>query len=169
MHQQRTWEAIMNAPVSLDDVVLAELLWSTSKAFLSGLAILIVVWVLGLSTTLLSLWVLPVIVMIGLCFSGLGLVITSLAPNYDFFMYYFTLVITPMAMLCGVFFPLEQLPVALQEASLLLPLSHATLLVRPLLLGNVPDHILIHVVVLLAYAVAGFYAAVVLLRRRLLN
>ena len=169
MHVQRTWDAIMNAPVNLDDVVLAELLWATSKAFLSGLAILVVVWALGLSTSPMSLWVLAVIPLIGLCFSGLGLVITSLAPNYDFFMYYFTLVITPMAMLCGVFFPLEQLPLVMQKAALLLPLSHATLLVRPLLLGNVPEQVVIHVVALLGYAVASFYAAVVLLRRRLLK
>ena len=42
MHVQRTWDAIMNAPVDLDDVVLAELVWAASKSFLSGLAILVV-------------------------------------------------------------------------------------------------------------------------------
>jgi len=169
MHVQRTWDAIMNAPVALDDVVLAELLWATAKAFLSGLAILVVVWAMGLSHSPLSLWALAVVVLVGLCFSSLGLVITALAPSYDFFMYYFTLVITPMSMLCGVFFPIGQLPPGLHELALVLPLSHATLLARPLLLGQVPEDILLHVVVLLAYAVAGFYAAVVLLRRRLLK
>ena len=169
MHVQRTWDAIMNAPVSLDDVVLAELLWATSKAFLSGVAILVVVWALGLSTSPLSLWVLAVIVLIGLCFSALGLAITALAPSYDFFMYYFTLVITPMAMLCGVFFPMEQLPVGFQAVAWMLPLSHATALVRPLLLGDLPGHVFVHVLVLVAYAAAGFYAAVVLFRRRLLK
>ena len=169
MHVQRTWEAIMNAPVELDDVVLGELLWAASKSFLSGLAILVVIWVLGLSASPLSLWVLAVVVLIGLCFGAIGLAITALAPNYDFFMYYFTLVITPMTMLCGVFFPIEQLPLALQGAALLLPLSHATLLVRPLLFGEIPSDILLHVTVLLAYAAAGFYAAMVLYRRRLLQ
>jgi len=169
MHVQRTWDAIMNAPVALDDVVLAELLWATAKAFLSGLAILVVVWAMGLSQSPLSLWALAVVVLVGLCFSSLGLVITALAPSYDFFMYYFTLVITPMSMLCGVFFPIGQLPAGLHEFALVLPLSHATLLARPLLLGQVPEDILLHAVVLLAYAVGGFYAAVVLLRRRLLK
>ena len=99
----------------------------------------------------------------------MGLIVTALSPSYDFFMYYFTLVITPMAMLCGVFFPMDQLPPLLQIIALALPLSHATLLVRPLLFGEVPGQILLHVSVLLAYAATAFYIAVVLYRRRLLK
>ncbi len=167
MHVQRTWDAIMNAPITLDDIVLAELVWAASKSFLSGLAILLVVWSLGLSNSWLSLWVLAVVPLIGLTFGALGLTITALAPSYDFFMYYFTLVITPMAMLCGVFFPAERLPEALQLAASAMPLSHAIQLVRPLLLGSAPQHIVLHVAVLAAYAVGGFYVALVLFRRRL--
>jgi lipooligosaccharide transport system permease protein len=169
MHVQRTWDAIMNAPVELDDVALAELVWAASKSFLSGLSILVVVWALGFSHTPLSLWALAVVPLVGLCFSALGLAVTALAPSYDFFMYYFTLVITPMAMLCGVFFPMDQLPALLQNIALLLPLAHATLLVRPLLLGEVPTNVLLHVGVLLGYTAAAFYVAVVLYRRRLLQ
>lgn len=169
MHVQRTWDAIMNAPVELDDVVLAELIWAASKSFLSGAAILVVIWALGLSTSPLSLWVLAVVPLIGLCFGAIGLAITALAQGYDFFMYYFTLVITPMAMLCGVFFPIEQLPAGFQALAWALPLSHATALVRPLLLDAVPTNILLHVAVLAAYAAVAFYAAVALLRRRLLK
>jgi len=167
MHVQKTWDAIMNAPITLDDIVLAELVWAASKSFLSGLAILLVVWALGLSNSWLSLWVLAVIPLIGLCFGALGLTITALAPSYDFFMYYFTLVITPMAMLSGVFFPAERLPEPLQFAASLLPLSHAIQLVRPLLLGTVPQDIVLHAAVLAAYTAAGFWLALVLLRRRL--
>jgi lipooligosaccharide transport system permease protein len=169
MHVQRTWDAIMNAPVNLDDVVLAELVWAASKSVLSGLAIMAVVWALGLSTSALSLWVLALVPLVGLCFGALGLAMTALAWNYDFFMYYFTLVITPMVLLCGVFFPVEQLPSAFQAIAAFLPLSHAVALARPLLLGRVPAGIALHLAVLLAYALVGFYAATVLLRRRLLK
>jgi lipooligosaccharide transport system permease protein len=92
-----------------------------------------------------------------------------MAKNYDFFTYYFTLVITPMNLLCGVFFPVDRLPPAFQAAAELLPLTHAVALARPLLLGEVPGRIGLHVLVLLAYAAAGFYAASVLFRRRLLK
>jgi len=167
MHVQKTWEAIMTAPLTLEDVVLAELVWAASKSFLAGLAILIVVWSLGLSQSWLSLWVLPVIPLIGLCFGALALIMTAFASSYDFFMYYFTLVITPMTMLCGVFFPMDRLPHAFQAIAGVLPLSHATSLVRPLLFGQVPEHIALHLVVLGAYAAFGAYVSLSILRRRL--
>ena len=167
MHEQRTWEAILNTPVTLDDVVLSEVLWAASKSLMAGMAVLLVVWLLGLSHSWLSLWAIPLAFLIGLCFAATGLIMTALAPAYDFFMYYFTLVITPMMILCGVFFPVSQLPPVLQTVAAVLPLSHAVDIARPLLNGVPPPHVLEHVAVLLAYTVVGFYIALVLFRRRL--
>ncbi|HZT62274.1 MAG TPA: ABC transporter permease [Burkholderiales bacterium] len=169
MHVQRTWDAIMMAPLDLDDVVLAELVWAASKSVLSGAAILAVVWLLGLTHSLLSLWVLALVPLVGLAFGALALVVTAMARSYDFFMYYFTLVVTPMSLLCGVFFPVDQLPAAFQSVAAVLPLTHAVAIARPLLLGEVPAQAALHAAVLLAYAAAGFYAASVLFRRRLLK
>jgi lipooligosaccharide transport system permease protein len=167
MHEQRTWEAILNTPVTLDDIVLSEILWAASKSLLSGLAVFAVIWFLGLSHSLLTLWLIPLSLLVGLCFASLGLIVTSLAPGYDFFMYYFTLVITPMVLLCGVFFPVEQLPMFLQAVSSYLPLTHAIDIARPLLNSAVPAHYLAHIAVLLCYALLGFYVSLVLFRRRL--
>jgi lipooligosaccharide transport system permease protein len=164
MHVQRTWDAIMNAPVMLDDVVIGEAIWAASKAFLSGSAVLLVAAALGLVASPLALWVLPVVFLTGLAFGGLGLTMTSVSPSYDFFMYYFTLAVTPM-----MFFPLGQLPVWLQATAQALPLTHAVLLVRPLMSGTVPDSVALHVLVLAAYAAASCYVALVLARRRLLK
>jgi len=169
MHVQKTWEAIMNAPVSLDDVVAGEWLWAAAKATLSGVAILVVVAMLGLVESPLALWALPAIFLTGLCFAALGLIVTALAPSYDFFMYYFTLFITPMTLLSGVFFPLDQLPPAIQGAAQVLPLTHAVKLVRPLLFGEVPSAAWLHVGVLAAITLIAFWAALVLTRRRLLG
>ncbi len=169
MHVQKTWDSIMNAPVDLDDIVLAEAMWAASKSFLSGVAILIVIWLLGLSYSPLTLWIVPLALLIGVTFGSLGLVMNALSPSYDFFLYYFTLFITPMVLLCGVFFPVTQLPPLLQSVSAVLPLTHAVLLARPLVAGVVPSDIGLHLLVLLAYALAGFYAALVVSRRRLLG
>ncbi|MCA3132655.1 MAG: ABC transporter permease [Betaproteobacteria bacterium] len=169
MHVQRTWEAIMNAPLDLDDIVLAEAVWAASKSLLSGSAILLIIWVLGLSHSPLTLWVLPVVFITGLCFGAMALVMNAVSPSYDFFLYYFTLVVTPMTLLCGVFFPVTQLPEALQWVSRLLPLSHAIALVRPLVKGEVPANIALHVAALAGFAAAGFYVSLVLTRRRLMT
>lgn len=168
MHVQKTWDAIMNAPINLDDIVLAETLWAASKSFLSGIAILIVIWLLGLSYSALTLWIVPLAFLVGVTFASLGLIMNAISPNYDFFLYYFTLFITPMVLLCGVFFPVTQLPAALQALSAVLPLTHAVLLARPLVSGAVPADIGVHLLVLIGYSAAAFYIALVLSRRRLL-
>ena len=115
---------MLHAPLTLEDVVLGELVWAASKSLLSGLAILLVIWALGLTHSPLSLWVLPVVALIGLAFAGLGLIINALAPSYDFFMYYFTLFITPTTLLSGVFFPMDQLPALARSIAAWLPLAH---------------------------------------------
>jgi lipooligosaccharide transport system permease protein len=92
---------------------------------------------------------------------------TALAPAYDFFMYYFTLVITPMMLLCGVFFPVSQLPQGFQMVASALPLTHAVDLARPLMSGSIPPQAVLHIGVLLAYALVAFYVSLVLFRRRL--
>ena len=170
MHVQRTWDAILNAPLTLDDVMLGELTWAVTKSLLSGVAILAVIWGLGLHANFwLSLWIIPVVALVGFCFGGMGLVMNAVSPSYDFFLYYFTLVITPMVLLCGVFFPVEQLPAVLQAVSAWLPLSHAIDLARPLVSGTVPDNILLHVAALVVYGSVGYTVALELTRRRLLK
>ena len=169
MHMQKTWESIMNAPVALDDVMAGEWLWAAAKASLSGVAILAVIAALGFVASPLALWALPVIFITGLCFAALGLIVTAVAPSYDFFMYYFTLFITPMVLLCGVFFPTDQLPPLVQTVAAWLPLTHSVALIRPLLFDSVPSNILFHLAVLIGISMAAFWVAVVLTRRRLLK
>ena len=105
----------------------------------------------------------------GLAFGSLRLIMTALSRSYDFFMYYFTLFITPMMMMCGVFFPADQLPQALQDVAVFLPLTHAVALVRPLMNDTVPTAWMAHAGVLLLYAAVGFYIALALTRKRLLE
>jgi lipooligosaccharide transport system permease protein len=167
MHVQRTWEGILNAPVSLEDVVLAEWVWAASKSFLSGAAVLVVAVALGLSQSWTMVFILPLAFLIGLTFAGLGLIMTALAKSYDFFMYWFTLALTPMMLLCGVFYPIANMPDWLRGIANALPLTHAIELGRPLLLGRWPEAPLLNIAVLCAYGVGGFAVALTLFRRRL--
>jgi lipooligosaccharide transport system permease protein len=169
MHVQRTWDAILNTPIDLDDVVIAEVAWAASKATLSGVAVLAVAAALGLAHSWLALWIVPLALLLGLTFASLGLIMTALSPSYDFFMYYFTLIITPMMLLSGVFFPIAQLPSALQALATVLPLTHGVAIARALMQGSVPADLPVHLGVLAAYGLAGFQVALVLTRRRLLK
>jgi lipooligosaccharide transport system permease protein len=125
--------------------------------------------VLGFGHSWYAAWIVPLGFLVGLTFGAFGLVMNALAPSYDFFTYFFTLVLTPGLLLSGVFFPVTQMPPALQVVANVLPLKHAIDLARPLLMDSVPSNIALHLAVLLAYACTAYGVALVLTRRRLLR
>lgn len=165
---QQTWAAMLAAPLHVDDIVLGEMIWAGTKSLISGAVILVVASALGAVHGWQALWALPVILLTGICFGALALVVTAKAHGYDFFMYYFTLLITPMFLFSGVFFPLDGLPEGVRWVAAILPLTHAVELVRPLMTGTTPQQIALHLSVLVAYTAVSFYLATALMRRRLL-
>jgi lipooligosaccharide transport system permease protein len=166
MQVQKTWDGILNAPVRLDDIVLAEMLWAAFKALFTVTAILGVMLALGISHSpkLLLAW--PVLWLAGITFSCIALIFNALAKGYDFFTYYFTLFLTPMMFLSGIFFPREQLPPLVRAVTDWLPLTNAVELVRPLFMDQWPHHAVRALLVLLVYTVAAFWIALALTRRR---
>jgi len=166
MHGQKTWDAILYAPLTIDDVVGGEIMWAASKAWLSGATILAVVAVFGLATNPLVVLTLPVAFLVGLAFAAVGMIMTVLAKNWDFFSFYMTLIMTPMTMVSGVFFPAEQLPRPVLAVAQVLPLYHGVELVRPLVAGRLPSNVALHIAVLLVYAAAGYALTIMFARRR---
>lgn len=169
MHMQKTWEAILNTPLGLDDIVLGEMLWAATKAMMSSKAILGVLFVLGIGLHPTILLVPPLLFLVGVTFASLALIMNALASGYDFFTYYITLLLTPMVFVSGVYYPTTQLPEWLQLLASYLPLSAAVHLVRPLILGHWPDAPLTQMAILLVYCSIGYYLAAVFTRRRLLK
>jgi lipooligosaccharide transport system permease protein len=166
MHGQKTWDAILYAPLTIDDIVAGEIVWAASKAWLTGSTILGVAVVFGLASSPWVVLALPAAFLVGLAFSGLGLVMCVLARGWDFFSYYMTLVMTPMMMISGVFFPADQLPAPLLAVAKALPLYHGVQIVRPLVAGAPPDDLLLHLVVLVGYAAVGYALAIYFARKR---
>ena len=168
MVPQRTYEALLATPLEIDDILAGEMLWCGTKALFSGIAILVVASALGVVGGWQAVLALPVVFLTGLCFAGPAIIMSALASNYDFFNYYFVLVVTPMMLLCGVFYPIDSLPELMQYIVQALPLTHAVALTRPLVAGQAVTDIGLHLSVLLAYTLVSYYLAVVLVRRRLL-
>ncbi|PDT50626.1 MULTISPECIES: ABC transporter permease [Sinorhizobium] len=169
MNSQRTWEGILYTQMTLGDIVLGELAWAASKAFLAGTGIMIVATVLGYATWPSVLYALPVIVLTGFAFASLAMVVTSLAPSYDYFIFYQTLVLTPMLFLCGAVFPITQLPQTFQQAAQFLPLAHAIDLIRPAMLGRPAGSMGLHMGALCLYTILPFFLSAALFRRRLMS
>lgn len=159
----------MHTPLTLGDIVVGEIVWAASKAVLSGSAIMLVAGLLGYAHFPSMLFALPVVALAGLAFASLAMIVTALAPSYDFFMFYQTLVLTPMLLLSGVFFPLAQLPEGIRRAAMALPLAHAVALIRAAMLGRPMEGALLHIGVLACYAIVPFFVCAVLFRRRLMR
>ncbi len=169
MTHQQTYDAILATPLQVDDIVAGETLWCASKSVLNTLPILVVATLLGAIHNWTALAAIPVFFLVGLCFAGPAIVVAAFAPSYDFFNYYTTLLITPMFIFSGVFYPVATLPPIAQVIVNILPLSHAIALIRPLVAGQAMVDPLLHVLVLLGYAVVGYVAATIFIRRRLIR
>lgn len=169
MAEQQTWDGMLGTPLNLDDIVLGEVSWAATKALFSGAAILLVATLLGLVSDARALLVLPLILLAGGCFAACAMIMTALSRSYDFFLYYFTLIVAPMLLLSGVFFPMDQLPQALVVLVQCLPLVHVVELVRPLMTGVWPSGALLHLAVIIVYGLIGLSVSTWLLRRRLLR
>jgi lipooligosaccharide transport system permease protein len=169
MHVQRTWDAILHTPLSVDDLLLGEIVWAASKATFTAFCILVMIWLLGIAREPLSLLVLPAAFFIALVFSAMALIVNALARSYDLLSNYFTVVVMPLVFLSGVYFPLSQLPPWLHGVASWLPMTAAVDLVRPLALGRWPDHLVRDVALLAAFGTLCYYIALALTRRRLLK
>jgi lipooligosaccharide transport system permease protein len=143
MYYQKTFDAIIATPVSVEEVVAGELLWGATRGTINATIVLIVVAIAGFFVpqpliTSPLLFLIPVIgFFAGLMFSGIAMCFTAVAPNIDFFNYPIFLFITPMLFLSGTFFPLSSLPEAIQGLALfLLPLTQVVNLTRGALTGT---------------------------------
>ena len=132
---QHTYDAILAAPVDVEEVVTAEVLWLGLRAGVYGVAPLLVTMVFGLDPS----WGMLLVPFIGaitaLGFAGLGVFAAAAVSKIDHFSYIQSALLTPLFLVSGTFFPIDELPQAAQIASLLNPLYHCVELVRDAVFG----------------------------------
>ena len=107
---QNTFEAVLCTPLMPEDIVAGEVAWGATKSVISGVCIFIVVLLMGLVRPESIVVILPITILVGLMFASLSMFFTSIMPNMDAFNYYFTLLVSPMFLFSGVFFPIDGMP-----------------------------------------------------------
>jgi len=138
MYYQKTFDAIIATPVSLDEVIAGEILWGATKSAINASIMLIVITLFGLAAWPQSLLVIPLAFLAGLMFASIAMCCTAVVPNIDSFNYPIFLLITPMFLFSGTFFPISVLPRPIQLISqIFLPLTHVVKVTRELTLGVV--------------------------------
>jgi lipooligosaccharide transport system permease protein len=165
---QRTYDAILAAPVDVEELVTAEMLWTALRSGVYGCFPLVVAMGFGLDPAPGMLLVPLFCFVTALGFAGFGITIAASVAKIDQFSYVTTLVVTPLFLVAGTFFPIDQLPDGAQAAAQLNPLYHLVELVRHASFGfEALD--LVRVAVLVAFALVFWRLAVRRLTVRLID
>jgi lipooligosaccharide transport system permease protein len=170
MYYQKTFDAIIATPLSLEEVIAGELLWGATKSLVNSTIVLTVISVLGLVSSPLALLILPFSFLVGLLFSAIAMCVTAVTPNIDSFNYPAFLFITPMFILSGTFFSVTALPVLVQNfAKIVFPLTHAVALTRALTIGKVSVTLLLNLAWFLPTTPFFFILSINMMKKRLIK
>jgi lipooligosaccharide transport system permease protein len=127
---QRTYDAILAAPVDTEELVTAEALWIATRAGVYGCVPLLVALVFGLDPAWGMLAVPFIAFIAGFGWAGFGISVAGFAKSFENFNYVVSAVLTPLFLVAGTFFPLSELPEAVQVIAQFNPLHHTVELVR---------------------------------------
>lgn len=170
MYFQKTFDAIIATPVSVEEVIAGELVWGATRATINSTTVLAVIVAFGLVSSPLFLLVPLIAFLGGLMFASIAMCFTAIAPNIDFFNYPAFLLVTPMFLLSGTFFPLSQLPPLVQTAAqIFLPLTHVVNLTRGLVLGRTEVFLLFSLVWIVVVTLVFFVLSINLMKKRLIK
>jgi lipooligosaccharide transport system permease protein len=167
MYYQRTFDAIVTTPLSLEDVMVGEVLWGATKGTVGCTLMLVAISFFGLLHFPHALIIVPFSFMAGLFFAGMALCFTGIVPQIDSFNFPIFLLVMPMFLFSGTFFPLEVLPGWAQTLAVALPLTHVTRVMREAAFGRLPLDLLGDVAYLAVATVPVVLLGVYLMRRRL--
>ncbi|OGS44177.1 MAG: ABC transporter permease [Elusimicrobia bacterium RIFOXYD2_FULL_34_15] len=169
MYYQKTFDAIMSTPLTIEDVVFGEILWGATKSLFAGTIMLVVMFFFGLLSFPLSLWILPISFITGMTFASMGMCFTAIVKNIEMFNFPVFLFITPMFLFSGVFFPLSTLPIWAQYVAWFLPLTFLVSSVRAIGLGSFGMDIFLQLLVLIVLAFICTLLSLSMMKKRLLK
>ncbi|HWW91427.1 MAG TPA: ABC transporter permease [Solirubrobacteraceae bacterium] len=166
---QRTYDAILAAPVDVEELITAEVLWISVRAGVYGVAPLLVAIAFGLEPKPGMLLVPGICFITGFGFAAFGVTVAAVAKTIDNFNYVTSAVLTPLFLFAGTFFPISALPAGARVVAEFNPLYHCVQLVRDASLGGLGTADLGHLAVLVAFALLMWRLAVRQLGRRLID
>ena len=164
----KTYQAALNTPIGATNLLAGDLMWIAFRAVLLSVLFFLVILALRAVDSPLAVLAIPVAVLTAMSFAAPIMAFTATQKTDQAFNMLFRFGITPLFLFSGTFFPIDRLPLFLQPLAWVTPLYHGVSLARGLSLGQVdPVADLVHLSVLVTFAVAGFAAARVTFRRRL--
>jgi lipooligosaccharide transport system permease protein len=156
LRYNKTFDAILATPLSAGDVAVGELIWALIRGGIYAIAFLLVMVVLGLAVSPWVLLTVPAALLIGFAFGAVAMAATSFMRTWQDFDLV-NLVILPMFLFSGTFYPIDAYPEALRVFVQLTPLYQGVDLLRSLAVGHLDPVLLVHVAYLALMGIAGLY------------
>jgi lipooligosaccharide transport system permease protein len=169
MYYQKTFDAMMATPLSLEEIMTAEIVWAATKAVLATAVMQGVISLFGLIQYPAGLLILPLAFLGGIAFGSIGLFFTGTVQAIETFNLPIFLFITPMFVFSGTFFPLENLPAWARQLAAIFPLTHLVHVTRSLSFGRVEPDLLWSFAYLFLFCVIFFPLAIFKMHRRLIK
>jgi len=136
MYYQKTFDGMLATPLSLEEIIVAEIVWSATKSVGAATIMLTVLGLMGFVQFPSGLLLIPMAFLGGLAFGAIGMFFTGIVPSIDMFNLPIFLFVTPMFLFSGTFFPVSNLPAWAQMFALAFPLYHLAELSRWLSIGT---------------------------------
>jgi ABC-2 type transport system permease protein len=128
---------ILVAPIGRSGIVLGKAIGATVTALLQVAIMLLLAPVLGVDLSpAIVLGLVPVVTILALGLSGLGILIASFMTSQQGFQLVIQLLIFPLIFLAGVFFPVNNVPDWLEVVSKVNPLTYGVDAIRQIFLGS---------------------------------
>ena len=175
LHYQKTYDGILATPMRVPDIAFGEMLWALARGSVYAAAFILLILIMGEVVgprMILSPWAvlaLPAAVLVSAAFAAIALCITSFVRKIQDFDVVIGLFVTPMFLFSGAFFPVQQLPSAVQWLILATPLFHAVEMLRQLTTGSVNASLFFHAGYLVLIGCAAFTVAMTRLERALIR
>ncbi|MEN6624584.1 MAG: ABC transporter permease [Smithella sp.] len=169
MYYQKTFEAMMSTPLNADEIIIGEIMWGATKAFISTAIMLFIISFFHLAHYPAALLNLPVSFLGGIAFGALGMYFTSIVRTIDIFNLPVFLFVTPMYLCSGTFFPLTSLPVWAQYIAQALPLTHLVNVIRALSYGLINKDVIIGIIYLILFSLILLPMALFKMRKRMVK
>ena len=171
MVHEKLYDSLIATPVSAEDAVAGDIAWAVFRGIVSGTLMMTVAMFMGVfPVSLVSVLLLILLmVFVGILFGSLAMIVTSIAPNFDFFSYYTELILTPMLFFSGVFFPLDKFPPWMKTFAKFLPLTPAVAISRAVFSGVYSRGLIFDFLFIFMLEAAAFYTGVKLMKKRLIK
>jgi lipooligosaccharide transport system permease protein len=169
LNYAKTYDGVLATPMGITEIALGELIWALMRAALYAIAMFVIMLAMGLVLSPLGIFTIPAALLVAASFAAAGLAGTSYLRTVNDFDIPMGLVVMPMFLFSGTFFPITIFPEPIQIAIQLTPLYHGINLIRGLSTGLFEVTDLLSVVYLVVFFAVCLWIAMRQMERRLIK